>query len=229
MTHSGMTMNTDRFLYSAFGVKMPRIIYGTAWKKDRTANLVEQAISIGFRGIDTACQPKHYDEAGVGQAIAHCIQAGIVQREELYLQTKFTPLNGHDPLKTPYVPKASLSDQVKQSFQCSLQTSYLDCFVLHSPLADQKQLLEVWRTMERLFHEGGVKQLGISNCYAYETLAYLYEYAEIKPAVLQNRFYADTQFDRNLRAFCQTNKIIYQSFWTLTANPEVLANLGGKI
>jgi diketogulonate reductase-like aldo/keto reductase len=70
--------------------------------------------------------------------------------------------------------------------------------------------------------------LGISNCYAYETLAYLYESAEIKPAVLQNRFYADTQFDRNLRAFCQTNKIIYQSFWTLTANPEVLAHASMK-
>ena len=224
-------MNTDRFLYSAFGVKMPRIIYGTAWKKDRTASLVEQAISTGFRGIDTACQPKHYDEAGVGQGISHCIQAGIVQREELYLQTKFTPLNGHDPLKIPYDPKASLSDQVKQSFQCSLQnlqTSYLDCLVLHSPLADQKQLLEVWRTMELLFHEGGVKQLGISNCYAYETLAFLYDSVEIKPAVLQNRFYADTQYDRNLRAFCQSSKIIYQSFWTLTANPGVLAHAALK-
>lgn len=224
-------MNTDRFLYSAFGVKMPRIIYGTAWKKDRTASLVEQAISTGFRGIDTACQPKHYDEAGVGQGIARCIQRGIVQREELYLQTKFTPLNGHDPLKIPYDPKASLSDQVKQSFQCSLQnlqTSHLDCLVLHSPLTDQKQLLDVWRTMERLFHEGGVKQLGISNCYAYETFAFLYDSAEIKPAVLQNRFYADAQYDRNLRAFCQTSNIIYQSFWTLTANPGVLAHVSMK-
>lgn len=220
-------MNTDRFLFSAFGVKMPRIIYGTAWKKDRTANLVEQAISTGFRGIDTACQPKHYDEAGVGQGIDRCIQTGIVQREALYLQTKFTPLNGHDPSKIPYDAKASLSDQVKQSFQCSLQnlqTTYLDCLVLHSPLADQNQLLDVWRAMESLFHEGGVKQLGISNCYTDETLAYLYESAEIKPAVLQNRFYADTQYDRTLRAFCQTRNIIYQSFWTLTANPAVLAH-----
>ena len=220
-------MDTDRFLFSALGVKMPRIIYGTAWKKDETAHWVEQAIRTGFRGIDTACQPKHYDEAGVGKGIARCIQTGHVQREDLYLQTKFTPLNGHDPLKIPYDAEASLSDQVKQSFQRSLQnlqTDYLDGLILHSPLADQQQLLEVWRAMEQFFHRGNVKQLGISNCYALETLVFLYESAKIKPAILQNRFYADTHYDHQLRAFCRSRDIIYQGFWTLTANPGVLAH-----
>jgi diketogulonate reductase-like aldo/keto reductase len=42
------------------GVRMPRLIYGTAWKKEATTELVIQAILNGFRGIDTACQPKHY-------------------------------------------------------------------------------------------------------------------------------------------------------------------------
>jgi diketogulonate reductase-like aldo/keto reductase len=42
---------------------MPKLIYGTAWKKHDTARLVATAIQAGFRGIDTACQPKHYDEA----------------------------------------------------------------------------------------------------------------------------------------------------------------------
>jgi diketogulonate reductase-like aldo/keto reductase len=44
----------------------PPIFYGTAWKKDKTADLVDLAIRSGFRAIDTACQPKHYNEAGVG-------------------------------------------------------------------------------------------------------------------------------------------------------------------
>ena len=57
-------MNPNDFFISSYGVKMPPIIYGTAWKKHRTAALVEQAIGLGFRGIDTACQPKHYNEAG---------------------------------------------------------------------------------------------------------------------------------------------------------------------
>jgi diketogulonate reductase-like aldo/keto reductase len=42
------------------GVRMPRLIYGTAWKKEATTQLVIKAILNGFRGIDTACQPKHY-------------------------------------------------------------------------------------------------------------------------------------------------------------------------
>ena len=54
----------------ATGVRMPRILYGTAWKKTETGRLVATAIRQGFRGLDTACQPKHYDEAGVGEGIA---------------------------------------------------------------------------------------------------------------------------------------------------------------
>ena len=44
------------------GLNMPKFIYGTAWKKNKTTDLVIQAILLGFRGIDTACQPKHYQE-----------------------------------------------------------------------------------------------------------------------------------------------------------------------
>jgi len=219
-------MKQDDFLTSAYGVRMPRIIYGTAWKQERTAALVEQAIEIGFRGIDTACQPKHYNEAGVGEAVSACLKGGL-KRSELYLQTKFTPLNGQDPQRLPYDANAALSEQVAQSFQASLknlQTSYLDCLVLHSPLANQQQMQQVWQAMERIFHSGGAKQLGISNCYDLTQLEELYRTAEVKPAVLQNRFYADTNYDRSIREFCRQQQIIYQSFWTLTANPTVLAH-----
>ncbi len=214
------------FLMSASGVRLPRIIYGTAWKKERTAALVEQAIGLGFRGIDTACQPKHYHEAGVGEGVAACLRRGL-ERSELYLQSKFTSLNGQDPARVPYDPNAGLSDQVAQSFQASLknlQTTYLDCLVLHSPLANRQQTMEVWRAMEQLFHSGGVKQLGISNCYDPEQFELLYQDAEIKPAVIQNRFYAETGYDRAIRDFCRKHDVIYQSFWTLTANPSALSH-----
>jgi len=220
-------MNPENFVRSVFGVRMPRIIYGTAWKQEKTSTLVETAIRTGFRGIDTACQPKHYHEAGVGEGIAACIHAGIVTRENLYLQTKFTPLDGHDPQKIPYDPDAGLSEQVAQSVRCSLknlQTSYLDCLLLHSPLANRQQLLEVWQAMEKAFDDGLAKHLGISNCYDLSTLAFLFDAAAVKPAVLQNRFYADTDYDRSLRDFCRQQGILYQSFWTLTANPGVLAD-----
>ncbi|MGZ8157728.1 MAG: aldo/keto reductase family protein [Methylobacter sp.] len=219
-------MNPKDFLTSAYGVRMPRIIYGTAWKKDRTAALVEQAIGLGFRGIDTACQPKHYNEAGVGDGIAACLRYGI-DRSELYLQSKFTPPSGQDPMQVPYDPNAGLGEQVAQSFQTSLknlQTPYLDCLVLHSPLANPQHTLEAWQAMEQIFHSGGAKQLGISNCYDLQQFELLYRNAAIKPAVIQNRFYAQTGYDRAIRDFCREHRIIYQSFWTLTANPNVLAH-----
>ena len=207
-------------------VNTPKIIYGTAWKKAETAHWVQTAIRQGFRGIDTACQPKHYDEAGVGAGLAASLSNELT-RADLYLQTKFTSVSGQDPMRIPYDPAAPLASQVAQSFAASLRnlkTDYLDCLVLHSPLENEQETLLVWRAMESLVADGGVRQLGISNCYDLDELKRLHESAQVKPAVLQNRFYADTGYDREIRAFCEKRRIIYQSFWTLSANPQVLAH-----
>jgi diketogulonate reductase-like aldo/keto reductase len=205
---------------------MPRILYGTAWKGADTARLVALALRHGFRGLDTACQPKHYDEAGVGAGLAACLGSGM-SRADVYLQSKFTSVSGHDPQRIPYDPTAPLAVQVKQSFAASLrnlQTDYLDCLVLHSPLPTPRQTLEAWGAIEALVQQGGIRQAGISNCYSLAQFQHLYGAARIKPSVLQNRFYADTGFDRELRAYCRQQQVTYQSFWTLTANPRVLAH-----
>lgn len=207
------------------GVRLPRLIYGTAWKKDRTADLVAQALRAGFRGIDTACQPKHYHEPGVGEGLAAVMAEGL-SRSEIYLQTKFTPLPGQDPEHVPYDAGADLPVQVRQSCEASLRhlrTDYLDGLILHSPYAEDRDTLAVWRAMEALCGAGVVRQLGISNCYEPGRLEMLYAAAHIKPSIVQNRFYAKTHYDREIRAFCRRTGMIYQSFWTLTANPEVLA------
>ena len=219
-------MADNDYLVSSQGVRSPRIIYGTAWKKTRTQELVRTAIQSGFRAVDTACQPKHYNEAGVGAAVAACLNDKLT-RADLYLQTKFTPLSGQDPAQVPYDPNAPLAQQVAQSFIASirnLQTDHVDCLLLHSALPDRRQMTQVWGAMEQIFQAGGARQLGISNCYSPATLATLYQAAMVKPAVLQNRFYAQTGYDRQLREFCRQHAIIYQSFWTLTANPKLLAD-----
>src|SRR6266581_3198923 len=115
--------------------QVPEFLYGTAWKEERTAALTELALRMGFRGIDTANQRKHYFEAGVGEGLAAACRAGIVTRDDLFLQTKFTYQRGQDH-RLPYDPAARLAVQVAQSVASSLEhlgTDHVDSFVLHRP------------------------------------------------------------------------------------------------
>lgn len=201
------------------------MLYGTAWKKEATTELVVLAVRSGFRGIDTACQPKHYREDLVGAALERLAFEHGIPRECLWLQTKFTPIRGQDPQNIPYDKSAPLRVQVEQSIARSLEnlgTGYIDSLVLHSPLPTLDATLEAWGVFERAVDDGRVRQLGISNCYDAKFFVALYDSARIKPAVLQNRFYADSGYDVELRRFCLENGIAYQTFWTLTANPKLL-------
>lgn len=106
------------------------------------------------------------------------------------------------------------ADQIKQSVEGSLvnlQTSYIDSLVLHSPLETLDRTKKAWQVLESFVKEGKVKKLGISNCYDFNYFEQLYNYAEIKPSVLQNRFYSDSNFDVKLREFCKVKGIAYQS------------------
>ena len=104
----------------------------------------------------------------------------------------------------------------------NLQTEYVDSLVLHSPMDSQSLNFKVWAAMEKIHYQGGAKQLGISNCYDLKVLKELYNSSKVKPVVIQNRFYKDSDYDKELRNFCNHNGIIYQSFWTLSANPHIL-------
>src|SRR5437762_3614904 len=72
-------------------VAVPLIMYGTAWKEDRTRALALEAIAIGFRAFDTANQRKHYVEEGVGAAVAAAIASGVVKRQDDLPPEKWTP------------------------------------------------------------------------------------------------------------------------------------------
>lgn len=218
-------LDSPSFLDITMAGRVPTIIYGTAWKKSRTADLVELAVRSGFRAIDTACQPKHYFEKGVGDALAKLYESSFVKREDMFLQTKFTSVDGQDPSSIPYDPKSSLEDQVRQSFAVSLRnlrTDYIDSLVMHSPMRHMADTLLVWRVFESLVDRGQVKSIGLSNTYDLNELRQIYDAARIKPKYLQNRFYRKTGFDRAVREFCKEKGMVYQSFWTLTANPDIL-------
>lgn len=206
-------------------VPLPLWMYGTAWKKEATAQLVQQAVAAGFTAIDTANQLIHYQEALVGDALQALAKQGI-KRESLFLQTKFTSVNGQDH-RTPYDVKADLTTQVKQSFDSSLShlhTDYLDSYVLHGPYSRYglgAADWEVWAAIEGIYESGKTKMIGISNVTA-EQLALLCERARHKPMVVQNRCYAAMGWDKEVREICRTHTIIYQGFSLLTANQGVL-------
>ncbi len=206
-------------------VAIPSFMYGTAWKKDATAQLVQLAVSSGFRAIDTANQLIHYQEALVGEALVALDNRGI-KRETLFLQTKFTSIGGQDH-RTPYDASADIATQVGQSFESSLKhlhTDYVDSYVLHGPYSRAglgKADWEVWAAFEEIYKSGRTKIIGISNVTAGQ-LAQLCEQAEIKPMVVQNRCYAVLGWDQEVRETCQANQIIYQGFSLLTANRDVL-------
>src|SRR5882672_4832353 len=206
--------------------RFPAFLYGTAWKEDRTAALTELAIRAGFRGIDSANQRRHYFEAGVGEGLAAAYKAGVVTRQELFLQTKFTYMPGQDH-RLPYDPDASLTVQVAQSMASSLEhlgTDYVDSYVLHGPASGHGWTdadAEVWEAMRKERDAGRARLLGVSNV----SLRHLEQMIEVHseaPAFVQNRCYARLGWDREVRLFCGERKIVYQGFSLLTANVEVL-------
>jgi diketogulonate reductase-like aldo/keto reductase len=203
----------------------PTFIYGTAWSQTATAELVKTAVRAGFRAIDTANQPKHYSEALVGEALEAIYRDGC-SRDALWIQTKFTPLNGHDE-RVPYDAQADLTTQVKQSFESSLQhlkTDRVDSYLLHGPYSSSDLIeddWEVWRAMEDIYRSGGAGSIGISNVTPRQ-LAALVEGAQIKPTMVQNRCYASRGWDCQVRAICREQEITYQGFSLLTANVPVL-------
>ena len=200
----------------------PTFIYGTAWKEEVTERLTRLAIEAGFRAIDTANQRLHYFEAGVGAAVAGAIRDGLVRREELFLQTKFTYASGQDH-RLPFDAHADPATQVRQSFASSLEhlrVETIDSYVLHGPSRRRglsQEDVEVWRAMESL----PVRFLGVSNV-ALEQLDKLCSLAKVQPTFVQNRCFAATGWDAEVRALCRERGLVYQGFSLLTANVNEL-------
>jgi diketogulonate reductase-like aldo/keto reductase len=214
-------------------VRVPRFLYGTAWKEQETERLAGLALRAGFRGIDTANQRRHYCEAEVGRAVVAAIASGLVARDDVFVQTKFTFRDGQDH-RLPYDPQAPIGVQVEQSFASSLEhlgTNVIDSYVLHGPsrrfglgAADW----DAWQAMEAIHTSGRVRLLGVSNV-TLEQLDSLCQKARVRPRFVQNRCYAALGWDHDIRAYCAANGLVYQGFSLLTANRQVLVHpaMGG--
>jgi diketogulonate reductase-like aldo/keto reductase len=155
------------------------------------------------------------------------LEDGLVARDDLFVQTKFTFRRGQDD-RLPYDPAVPIQVQVEQSFASSqehLGTEVIDSYLLHGP--SQRDGLgpadwEAWRAMEALHASGRARLLGVSNM-SLEQLRLLCDQARVRPRFVQNRCHAARGWDRRVRAFCTANGLVYQGFSLLTANRDVLA------
>ncbi len=206
---------------------LPKIVYGTAWKKEATPSFVRAAAAAGYRAFDTANQLKHYREDLAGDALSALTGEGL-RRDQLFLQSKYTDAAGQDH-RLPYDPRADYPNQVRESFESTLahfRTDYLDSFLVHGPLSSAGLVdedWEIWGALEALKKENRARSIGVSNV----SLAHvrgLCEGARLKPEIVQNRCYASRGWDRAVREYCLANGIVYQGFSLLTANPHVVGD-----
>lgn len=126
----------------------------------------------------------------------------------------------------PYSLSQSIEEKVAASISSSLKNftfsgsePYIDCLVLHSPLPTIAETLAAWKAFST-YCPKQIRSLGISNT-TLDILQEIHAKAEIKPSVVQNRFYPDTKWERGLRKWCREEGIVFQSFWTLTGNPRL--------
>lgn len=158
-----------KFITLNDGNKMPILGYGVYQiPQNDTQRCVEDAISVGYRSIDTA--QAYQNELGVGAALNSAIKGGI-KREEFFITTKI------------WVSNATESG-VLRSFEVSMKKlglDYLDLLLIHQPFND---VYGAWRAMSRLKNEGRIKSIGVSNFYPDRLVDFALN-NEIKPAVNQ--------------------------------------------
>ena len=217
----------DRTL-SIDGIRVPRFLYGTAWKEDETRRLTGLALRAGLprhrhrqpapplpRGRG---RPGHRggDRGRPGGP------GGPVPADQVHL-----PAAGRTTA-CPTIPTAPIPVQVEQSFASSLEhlgTEVIDSYVLHGPTRRSGLApadWEAWRAMEAIHDSGRARLLGVSNV-TLEQLDGLCQGARVRPRFVQNRCYAARGWDRDVRAFCAANGLVYQGFSLLTANREAMA------
>ena len=148
------------------GVEMPKLGYGVFLvSPDECERCVSDALSVGYRLIDTAQAYKN--EEGVGNAWR---KSGI-KREDLFLVTKVWISNNGEE-------KAAKS--IDESLR-KLQTEYIDLLLIHQAYGD---VFGTWRAMEKAYRAGKVRAIGVSNFQAGRFFDFAH-YVELKPMVNQ--------------------------------------------
>ena len=196
------------------GIEMPILGYGVYQvTPEECERCVSDAISVGYRSIDTA--QAYHNEEGVGNAISKC----GVPRGELFITTKVWISNaGYEKAK------ASIDESLRK-----LKSDYIDLLLIHQPFGDY---YGTYRAMEEAYKAGKLRAIGVSNFYP-DRFIDLAEFCEITPAVNQvetNPFYQQIEAE----AFMQEKGVQVESWAPFAEGKnnmfqnETLAAIAGK-
>jgi len=173
------------------GVKMPWLGLGVfkVQEGEEVVNAVKTAIEVGYRSIDTAAIYKN--EEGVGRAIAE----SHVPREDLFITSKvWNKDQGYESTL------AAFDDSLKK-----LGLDYLDLYLIHWPQPSKGLFVETWKALEKLYKEGRVRAIGVSN-FKESHLEQLLSECEIKPMVNQVEYHPKLT-QKSLHEFCKKHDI----------------------
>ena len=208
------------------GARMPSIGLGTYQvTKDSVQTVVDYALDIGYRHIDTA--RSYGNEADIGKVLDKNLCAGTFKRNDLFVTTK--------------VPRDCLGEKdTERSVRASLdflQLNYLDLVLIHAPWGQEPlkrsrqetfvhyDILTTWHVLEDLVREGLIHSIGLSN-FTQRQIERIWQNAKIKPANLQLECHAYLQ-QLALRSYCQQRGIVVTGYSPLGApdRPEKYRNL----
>ena len=188
-------------------VKIPCIGYGT-WKlknKEETIDIVNDAIKVGYRLIDTAVAYGNYE------ILSESLKKSSVKRKDLFISGKLWN-DSRDYDKVIESCKKQIED---------LGIDYFDLYLIHWPASPalypdwKEKNKETWKAMEYLYNEGLVKAIGVCN-FKVDHLESLLEDAKIKPMVNQIEFHIG-QMQNDIVEYCKKNDILIEAWSPLGA------------
>jgi diketogulonate reductase-like aldo/keto reductase len=162
---------------------------------------LSSAIDLGYRLIDTAIM--YRNEAVIGKAV----KESDLKRSEFFITTKI-------PADDVYTQtNEAVKTYIEQSLK-SLNTDYIDLYLIHFPLESNEENLRVWRVLESFVDNGKIKSIGVSN-FDEDQLGYLIKHARIKPVLNQFQSYPG-KHQQSLIDYCKKNDVIPEAYQSLT-------------
>lgn len=181
-------------------IQIPFLGIGT--DSQNCAICVDAAIKKGFRFFDTAYM--YSTETSLGKVIFSYINDNVVLRSDFFIQTK-----------TPHTKPGYSSTLLEFNNSLNkLQIDYLDSYLIHFPCRDKENwrelTLDTWMAMEKLYKEGKVKVIGVSNFLPHH-LDFLIKNSEVKPMINQIEIHPQHSQDHTIE-FCKNNNILVQAW-----------------